>query len=147
MTPKDEKTTPGAGRYILAWNIASLSTLVLLTTLHMAIPVALDLAFGLANTDENVLWFLVLEIPIQIAVWLFVWILVYSLFKSLKIRLVMPWLWGVASLGVALNILHTFEAVAEQSQLAIMAPLYLFSLVSEVKIFQAYFKSKGRFVD
>lgn len=99
MTSKHDVTAPGAGKYILAWNIASLSTLVLLTMLGIAIPVALDLAFGLSITDENVLWFLVLEIPLQIAVWLFVWILVYSLFKSLNIRLVIPWLWGVALLG------------------------------------------------
>jgi len=147
VTPKGQETARGAGRYILAWTVASLSTLVPLTILGIAIPIALDLAYGPAMTDENVLWFLLLEASVQVAVWLFVWILVYSLFKSLKIRLVMPWLWGVGLLGVALNLLKTFEAEAQQSQLAIMFPLHLFCLVSAVKISQIYFKLVGRLAD
>ena len=121
MTSTDEETARVVGKYFLAWTIASLSTFVLWTIINIAIPVALDLAFGMAVTDENVLWFLLTETPVQIAVWLFVWILVYSRFKSLKIGLVLPWLWGVALLGAALNILRTFETVAEPSQLAIMS--------------------------
>jgi len=147
MTPIDEETVHGAGRYILAWTIASLATLGLLTILNMAIPVALELAFGPTIADQSALWFLLTEAPIQIAVWLSVWILVYSRFKSLNIRLVMPWLWGVGLLGAALNMLKMLNTVAEPSQLAIMTPLYLFSLISQVKIFQIYFKAKGRIVD
>jgi len=147
MTSTDEETARRIGKYYLAWTIASLSTFVLLTIVSLAIPVALDLAFGLDATDGHVFWFSLLEALIQIAVWLFVWILVYSRFKSLNIRLVMPWIWGVALLGAALNILKTYQAVSEPSQLVIISPLYLLSLISEVKIFQIYFNSKGRFVD
>jgi len=152
MTTIDEDTARGVGRYILAWNIASLSTFGFLIILDLAIPVVLDRAYGLAMTGGDVWWFVLIDALIQTAGWLFVWIFVYSLFKSLNIRLVMPWLWGAGIIGVAFNILKTVEILTEQSQFAIdqsqlslMAPVYLLSLVSEVKIFPIYCKSRGRF--
>ena len=147
ITEIGEETARQIGKYYLAWTIASLSTFSLLALVNLAIPAVFDLAFSLEATDENTFWFSLVETPIQIAVWLSVWILVYSHFKSLNIRMVMPWLWLVTITGAALNMLKTYHAVSEPSQVVLLSPLYLFSLVSEVKMFEIYFKSKGRFVD
>jgi len=93
---------PSAWSYVAAWVVASILTAITSTIIDAALA-----GLIVKSRDDLDLYCLVVPV-IQFFAALLVWIGIYTLFASLNISRVIPFLWGLGALGVAVN-----RAIAE----------------------------------
>lgn len=140
INPIPSASKPSAWLYIAAWIVAAiLSTIA-------SVLVDLVLASTLVKSRDDLDLYCLIGPLLQYFSSLLVWIWIYSLFRSLNISRVLPFLWALGGIGVALNIGRTANEF-ERARLA-LPPIYLFSAVLGfivfVILFRYFFKARGR---
>jgi len=77
---------------------------------------------------------------------LVVWIVVYTMFASVPVKKVIPWLWAIGGIHVAISIMLTANSLARFN---LQPPIGYYvsvtaGMIALILLFQAWFVKKGR---